>query len=228
MMSPIPGIVTPATMGCQIVRSSWRPRKYHGAFDGFGVWLKFACSRSGARTRAEKIVTSAINVSRETNSLTSRWGQVWTLSCASARVCWIDPALTTVRSRWVWPPGPVAVEAGAAAAVAAAARPAAAGRSGGGRRGGAPFALRRPAGRGAGQKVSRDLGGGVTGGTGLRRRTLGCGRRLGGGRLGRGRLGRRSLSGLGGRRLLGRRGRPAFLARHRKPERPPALPASRQ
>ena len=37
----------------------------------------------------------------DANSMTSRCGQVWTLSCASARVCWIEPDLTTVSSRWV-------------------------------------------------------------------------------------------------------------------------------
>ena len=37
----MPGMVTPATIGWNIVSSSWRPRKYHGALDGFGVWLKF-------------------------------------------------------------------------------------------------------------------------------------------------------------------------------------------
>jgi hypothetical protein len=123
----MPGIVTPATIGCQIVRSSCSPRKYHGAFDGLGVWLKLACSSSGARTRAEKIVSRAMRLSMATNSPTSRWGQVWTLSCASALVCWMDPALTTVRSRCVWPPGPVAVDGGAAAVAAAARPPVAAG-----------------------------------------------------------------------------------------------------
>ena len=39
---PMPGMVTPATIGWNIVSSSCRPRKYHGAFDGFGVWLMLA------------------------------------------------------------------------------------------------------------------------------------------------------------------------------------------
>ncbi len=46
----MPGMVTPATIGWNIVSSSWRPRKYHGAFDGFGVWLRLASSSSGAFT----------------------------------------------------------------------------------------------------------------------------------------------------------------------------------
>ena len=36
-MIPIPGIVTPAILGWNIVNNSCNPRKYHGAFDGFGV-----------------------------------------------------------------------------------------------------------------------------------------------------------------------------------------------
>ena len=52
---PMPGMVTPATIGWNIVSSSCRPRKYHGAFDGFGVWLKLASSSSGAFTKIEKI-----------------------------------------------------------------------------------------------------------------------------------------------------------------------------
>ena len=54
----MPGIVTPATIGWNIVSSSCRPRKYHGAFDGFGVLLKSASPSSGARTSAEKIVSA--------------------------------------------------------------------------------------------------------------------------------------------------------------------------
>ena len=44
-----------------------------------------------------------------------------TLSCASARVCWIEPDLTTVSRRCVCPPGPVVVGAGRVAVAAAAA-----------------------------------------------------------------------------------------------------------
>ena len=101
MNRPMPGIVTPATIGWNIVRSSWRPRKYHGAFDGFGVWLTSARPSSGARTMAEKISSVAVMASAAANSTTKRCGQVWTLSCASARVCWIDPDFTTVSRRWV-------------------------------------------------------------------------------------------------------------------------------
>jgi hypothetical protein len=52
-------MVTPATIGWNMVRSSCRPRKYHGALDGFGVLLTSASSRSGAFTNTEKIVVKA-------------------------------------------------------------------------------------------------------------------------------------------------------------------------
>ena len=93
-----------------------------------------SASRSRRRGRAaapspsaEKTVTNAISERIDANSSMSRCGHTCTLSCASARVCWIEPDLTTVSRRWVWPPGPVPVGAGAATAVAVRAAPAAAG-----------------------------------------------------------------------------------------------------
>src|SRR3954451_11478978 len=70
--SPMPGIVTPATIGWNIVSSSWRPRKYHGALDGLGVWLMFASCCSGALTKIEKIRTNAVQASAATNSTDRR------------------------------------------------------------------------------------------------------------------------------------------------------------
>ena len=99
--SAMPGINTPATAGLNIFSSSCRPRKYHGAFDGFGVELTSASPSSGAFTNAENTVMNAISDRIDANSSTSRCGQTWTLSWASARVCWIEPDLTTVSSRWV-------------------------------------------------------------------------------------------------------------------------------
>ena len=84
--SAMPGINTPATtIGLNILRSSCSPRKYHGAFDGFGVELTSASPSSGAFTSAEKMVMNAISDRIEANSSTSRCGQTWTLSWASAR-----------------------------------------------------------------------------------------------------------------------------------------------
>jgi len=42
------GTITPASAGCMWSSSSWRPRKYHGAFDGFGVLSTLAWPSSGA------------------------------------------------------------------------------------------------------------------------------------------------------------------------------------
>ena len=112
----MPGIVTPATIGWNIVRSSCRPRKYHGAFDGFGVWLTLASSWNGALTKIEKNSVKEVHASAAANSTTSRCGHVCTLSCGVALTSWIEPDLTTVSRRWVCPPGPVSVGAGPATA----------------------------------------------------------------------------------------------------------------
>ena len=97
----MPGMVTPATIGWNMVRSSWRPRKYQGALDGLGVRLGLASSSSGALTNTEKTNVKAVQTSEATNSPASRWGQVWTLSIGLALTSWMDPDLTTVSSRWV-------------------------------------------------------------------------------------------------------------------------------
>src|SRR5215210_728165 len=123
---PMPGIVTPATIGWNMVNSSWRPRKYQGAFEGFGVKLKLAPARNGALTTAEKISRKALHARQAMNSPMSRWGQVCTLSVGVALTSWMEPALTTVSSRWVWPSGPLATGAGAVATADAAAAVAAA------------------------------------------------------------------------------------------------------
>src|SRR5439155_4491691 len=68
---PMPGMVTPATIGWNIVRSSCRPRKYHGAFDGFGVKLTLAVASSGALTKIENTSRNAVISSEARNSSTS-------------------------------------------------------------------------------------------------------------------------------------------------------------
>ena len=40
-----------------------------------------------------------------TNSTASRWGHTWTLSTGVDFTSWIEPDLTTVSRRWVWPAG---------------------------------------------------------------------------------------------------------------------------
>src|SRR6185436_4845783 len=97
---------------------------YQGALEGLGVSLMLASSSSGALTNTENTSTKVVMASAATNSTARRWGHTWTLSCGSALTSWIDPALTTVRRRWVWPEGPAAAGGGAAVATAAAAPPA--------------------------------------------------------------------------------------------------------
>ena len=84
-----------------MVSSSCRPRKYHGALEGFGVWLGLARVSSGALTKIEKMRTKAVQSRAATNSMASRWGQVWTLSWGMALTSWMDPDFTTVSRRWV-------------------------------------------------------------------------------------------------------------------------------
>src|SRR3954463_9383904 len=118
---PMPGMVTPATIGWNMVSSSWRPRKYQGALDGLGVRLKLAVASSGALTNAENTSRNAVIASEATNSITSRWGHTWTLSVGVALTSWIDPALTTVSRRGVCPAGPASPGPGGAPATRAAA-----------------------------------------------------------------------------------------------------------
>src|SRR5438552_5684358 len=108
-------MVTPATIGWNIVSSSCRPRKYHGALDGLGVRFGLAMPSRGAFTNAEKTRRKAVIASEATNSPTRRCGHTWTLSTGVAFTSWIEPAFTTVSSRWVWPAGPTGAAAPAPA-----------------------------------------------------------------------------------------------------------------
>ncbi len=71
-ISPIPGRVTPAIIGWNMVRSSCKPRKYHGAFDGFGVLLKSAALSNGALTTHEKMNKTAVHARPATNSTANK------------------------------------------------------------------------------------------------------------------------------------------------------------
>src|SRR3990172_414434 len=112
---PRPGMSTPAICGSKYDSNSWRPRKYHGAFDGFGWALGLANSRSGASWKIENTVSRASTTSRATNSIASKWGHTLTLSVGSFLTCWIAFALTTVSRRWVRTPSGIAGVAGAGA-----------------------------------------------------------------------------------------------------------------
>lgn len=81
---PMPGIVTPAIIGWNIVKSSCNPRKYQGALEGLGVRLKFAACNNGALTNHENINTNAVQANDATNSTPNKCGQVCTLSTGTA------------------------------------------------------------------------------------------------------------------------------------------------
>src|SRR3954453_4736389 len=74
------GRMTPANQASKETSTSWRPRKYHGAFDGFAVFVGFAGSSSGASTTIDQMVMKAITNVPTSISSRTRYGQVWTLS----------------------------------------------------------------------------------------------------------------------------------------------------
>src|SRR5918996_907363 len=93
------GTITPATMGWKYRRSSWRPRKYQGAFDGFGVRFGLASSRSGALTNVENTIRAAVTMMSESSSWIRRWGNVLTRSPCSRSTRWTPSGATRARSR---------------------------------------------------------------------------------------------------------------------------------
>ena len=50
------GSTTPAIHGSKYTSISCRPRKYHGAFDGFGVTARLAGCSSGAFSRIDQTI----------------------------------------------------------------------------------------------------------------------------------------------------------------------------
>src|SRR5947199_2231187 len=74
------GSTTPACQGSKKTSISWRPRKYHGAFDGFGVRVGLAGSSRGASTSSDQTISRMIIAHAIRNSVRTRCGQVWTLS----------------------------------------------------------------------------------------------------------------------------------------------------
>src|SRR5713101_3080256 len=64
-------------------RSSWRLRKYHGAFDGFGVTSALARFSRGALMRTDRRRNVIVNNTAEMNSTKTRSGQTSTSSSRS-------------------------------------------------------------------------------------------------------------------------------------------------
>src|SRR6478672_11769343 len=71
------GRTTPAIHGSKYTSISWRPRKYQGAFDGFGVLFGLAGSSSGASIAIDHTVITVMTMSDVRNSRRTRYGQVW-------------------------------------------------------------------------------------------------------------------------------------------------------
>src|SRR5262249_35317125 len=80
---------TPACQGSKKTSISCNPRKYHGAFDGFGVRVGLAGSSSGASTRSAHTSSSSVITIAHRNSERTRNGQVWTLSSPGPVACLI-------------------------------------------------------------------------------------------------------------------------------------------
>src|SRR2546426_823466 len=74
------GSTTPACQGSKKTSISCSPRKYHGAFDGFGVRVGLAGSSSGASTSNDQTVSRIMIAIDMRNSLRTRCGHVWILS----------------------------------------------------------------------------------------------------------------------------------------------------
>src|SRR6059058_5013646 len=74
------GSTTAACHGSKKTSISCRPRKYHGALEGFGVRVGFAGSSSGASTRSDHTISNRMMPIEIRNSLRTRCGQVWILS----------------------------------------------------------------------------------------------------------------------------------------------------
>src|SRR5437762_10560781 len=72
-----PGNTTPAIHGSKYTSISCSPRKYHGAFDGFGVLFGLAGSSSGASMAIDHTVITVMTMSDVRNSSRTRYGQVW-------------------------------------------------------------------------------------------------------------------------------------------------------
>src|SRR5216684_4999265 len=74
------GSTTPAYHGSKNTNISCKPRKYHGAFDGFGVRVGFDGCSSGALSSSDHTVNTMITSSVIRNSLRTRNGQVCSFS----------------------------------------------------------------------------------------------------------------------------------------------------
>src|SRR5947207_11705691 len=75
-----PGNTTPASHGSKYTSISCSPRKYHGAFDGFGVLAGFAGCSSGAFRKIDQTIRTTEQTMSEMSSVYTRSGHTQTRS----------------------------------------------------------------------------------------------------------------------------------------------------
>src|SRR5882762_887081 len=74
------GSTTPASHGSKYTSISCRPRKYHGAFDGFGVLAGLAGCSSGAFRKIDHTIRTTEQTISEMSSVYTRSGHTQTRS----------------------------------------------------------------------------------------------------------------------------------------------------
>src|SRR5439155_24443872 len=74
------GSTTPASHGSKYTSISCRPRKYHGAFEGFGVFAGFAGCSSGAFKKMDQTMRMTEHTISEISSVYTRSGHTHTRS----------------------------------------------------------------------------------------------------------------------------------------------------
>src|SRR6266849_6690146 len=107
------GSTTPACQGSKKTSISWRPRKYHGALEGFGVRVGLAGSSSGASESSDQTMSSSMMPIAIRNSERTRCGQVCTLSSPG-------PVAFLIGTSMRLPAGATALSAGFVSGVAVA------------------------------------------------------------------------------------------------------------
>src|ERR1035437_1317286 len=83
------GITTPAIHGSKYTSISCKPRKYHGAFDGFMVSVGLAGSSSGAFNAIDHTIRMMVRMIAARNSMRSKYGHTWTSRAHSGRHGWV-------------------------------------------------------------------------------------------------------------------------------------------
>src|SRR5271165_2258471 len=79
------GSTTPAIHGSKYTSISCRPRKYHGAFEGFMVNVGLDGSSSGAFRVIDHTIRMMVTMIAARNSMRSRNGHTWTSRVHSGR-----------------------------------------------------------------------------------------------------------------------------------------------